>query len=180
MFEGTSIRLLAGCAFTSLLVVASVSDLRSRRIPNKVVAWLAVLGLVFSTTTLPGFRGLLFGLAGLGVGFAIWFPFYPLRLLGAGDVKLFAAASAWLGPALTFKAALIAMIAGGVLALVVLALQRRLREGAEQTALLWTSWTRLRQFRAAVPVSQASRQLPYGVALAIGAATAAWFPGLSF
>lgn len=180
MFLGTTFRLLAGGVFTALLLAVSVSDVRSRRIPNRLVLWLALLGLIFSTVSLSGVRGLGFGLAGLAVGFAIWFPFYPLRLLGAGDVKLFAAAGAWLGPGLALKAALISMLAGGVLALVVLVVQRRLREGAAQTAMLWTSWTRLGQFRAAVPVSQAARQLPYGVALAIGAAIAAWFPTLNF
>ncbi len=180
LFAGTWLRVLSGCVFTGLLAFASVSDLRFRRIPNRTVLLLAVSGLIFTTVTASGASGFIVALGGLLVGFSIWFPFYLLRLLGAGDVKLFAAAGAWLGPGLTLRAAVFAMLAGGVLALLVLAWQRRLREGAEHTALLWTAWTRLGRFRADIPVSQAARQLPYGVALALGAALAAWFPSLSF
>jgi Flp pilus assembly protein protease CpaA len=44
-----------------------------------------------------GVDGLLFGLAGFGAGFALFFTFWVFGICGGGDVKLFAALGAWVG-----------------------------------------------------------------------------------
>lgn len=183
MFAGSAVRVMAGALFTGLLVWASVSDVRSRRIPNLVVLLLMLGGLGWSLAT-GGIAGGVRGVSGLLVGFLIWIPFYAVRVLGAGDVKLFAAAGAWLGPAGALTGAVVAMVAGGALAVALLVAQRRLREGLEGTALLWTRLTRLSArpvvAAEAAPSLDKHKQLPYGVALAIGAAVVAWFPHFSF
>jgi len=56
---------------------------------------------------------------GLLVGLVVFFPFFALGGMGAGDVKLMAAIGAWLGPALAILTALYGAIAGGVLAIAV-------------------------------------------------------------
>ena len=179
MFVGTASGLLGGATFTLLLAYACVSDLRTRRIPNKLVLVIAASGVLFSLAAAPTLASLGRSVAGLLIGFAIWFPFYLLRLLGAGDVKLFAAAGAWLGPALTLKAALLSALAGGVLSVVFL-----LADGALVTTLggllAWTANLRRNRWVHPVALSQVKRQLPYGVALSVGAALAAWFPTLFF
>ncbi|HBI68974.1 MAG TPA: hypothetical protein DDZ22_08115, partial [Massilia sp.] len=64
---------------------------------------------------------------GLGLGLAFLLPMYALRLIGAGDVKLLAMVGAFVGAGQILSIALIALIAGGVLALLVAAWQGSLR-----------------------------------------------------
>jgi prepilin peptidase CpaA len=95
--------------------------------------------------------------------------------MGAGDVKLFAAAGAWLGPMRTLDGALIAAFAGGVLAAVWM-----LRAyGLAGTAVAASMSVRSPKTVVNHPVDpQSHRAIPYGVALSIGAALAAWFPDM--
>lgn len=70
------------------LLVASVTDLQRRRIPN----WLTGPGILVGLTlhaALSGGMGLLSCLLSLGVWFALGFGFYVMvRGIGAGDIKL--------------------------------------------------------------------------------------------
>ena len=51
------------------------------------------------------------------VGVALFFPFFALGGMGAGDVKLLAALAAWLGPIDAVYMAMFSSIAGGVIGL---------------------------------------------------------------
>src|SRR5947209_11249935 len=77
--------------------VAAYTDLRSRRIPNWLTLSAAVIGLGLNLA-LGGAAGGLTAVLGLGLGLAMLLPFYLLRAVGAGDVKLLAALGALLGP----------------------------------------------------------------------------------
>jgi prepilin peptidase CpaA len=114
-------------------------------------------------------------LIGFALGFALWIPFYAMRMLGAGDVKLFAAASCWLAPSQIFGAALLSSLAGGVLSVVGLMLAHgvglttfRIAHAVRDPRLLATP--------LAVPAGR--RTLPYGLAMAVGLAVVGWFPNL--
>lgn len=172
MFAG-SFGLSAGVVFTVLVLYAALQDVRSRRIPNVVVAVLGVLGIIYSVVVEPGTTGLLRGVGGFATGLVCWLPFYALGWLGAGDVKLFAGAGAWLGPLRTVEGALIGALAGAVL------------------AVGWMVWSYgLKRTATTLSVATAApailapdgrhidrrRTLPYGVALAVGALAAAWLP----
>ncbi|NBO92738.1 MAG: prepilin peptidase [Planctomycetia bacterium] len=54
--------------------------------------------------------GLIFALAGLVTGFLIFFGIWMLGGCGGGDVKLFAAVGAWLGPYLSYLVLLLTVI----------------------------------------------------------------------
>jgi prepilin peptidase CpaA len=174
MFADSQLGMLLGLIFTLLLASACVSDLRTRRIPNALVLTTALIGIGYSVAIAPYVEGGLGALSGIGIGLVIWLPLYVLRLLGAGDVKFFAAASAWLGPAIALEAALLSAICGGVLALV--QLWRR-----DSWLLTLTNLSlAIKQPRALAElprVANAPRRLPYGVAMAAGLSIAAWFPG---
>ena len=178
MFLSSPLGEAAGVLFTLLLVAACVTDARARRIPNALVLALGLTGLGFSIVESPVLAGLARGSAGLVTGLAIWLPFWLLRKLGAGDVKLFAAAGAWLGPESAVIAALVAALLGGVLTLGWL-----LREqGFLRTAR--GLWLRTATVRSGVEapgllVVPATKRVPYGIALAAGAALVAWLPGLA-
>jgi prepilin peptidase CpaA len=101
-----------------------------------------------------------------------------LRVVGAGDVKLAAAIGVWLGPAGVLEASVLAALAGGVIAVGVLARRGRLGRLALSLAL-WVG--ALRHGHVTKPLaSDTTDVLPYGVALAAGALLVGWLPAASF
>lgn len=97
---------------------ACATDLRDGRIPN-VLTFGAILVAIIVHGLLPQGQG--WAHVGLGTlaGLAVFFPFFALGGMGAGDVKLMAALGAWLGPGTVILVALYGAIAGGVLAIIV-------------------------------------------------------------
>jgi prepilin peptidase CpaA len=94
-------RFIAYLPMLLLLVLAAKTDLRTRRIPNKVTLALVTLGLVraaISTMITPASGNLMFALQGIAAGAVLTLIFYAVGALGAGDVKLMAGLGAWLGP----------------------------------------------------------------------------------
>jgi prepilin peptidase CpaA len=168
--------LAAAGALLALLASACVMDVRERRIPNKLVAFVLVIGVLVSTAVDPVVPGLLRAVSGAAIGLAIWLPGWLLRMMGAGDVKLFAAAGAWLGPAGAVNAAIAAAVIGGVLALVWM-LRRRGRTRTGQA--LWAATAAPRTLLAARSDPASARDLvPYSVAIAAGVLVQLAFPGL--
>ena len=176
MFSGSVAQIVWGVVFTLLLLFGCVTDLRSRRIPNELVLATLIAGWLFALSSADPWRAIQLSIAGTALGFAIWIGFYILGAIGAGDVKFFAAAGAWLGPGLTWRAALIAALAGSVLAIGMLLLEKRLGSSLRRIALAISART-LTVVPDASDSSTKHRRLPYGVALAVGALVAAWFPG---
>lgn len=99
----------------AVLAIAIGCDLRLRRIPNGLTGAAACAGLVASLA--PGGIGLRDALGGLAIGLLPLLPLYACRAMGAGDVKLMAAAGTFLGMADTFAALVYAAALGGLLAL---------------------------------------------------------------
>jgi len=164
--------LVAGLVYSTILVVAAIGDLRTRRIPNKLVAVLAVAGIVYSVMRAPLASGLLQAGGGLLAGLACWLPFYMLGWLGAGDVKLYAAAGAWLGPARAAEGALIAALFGAVLSLIWMMKSHGVKETAQTLGMAAATPGMLSRSSG----SGKRSTLPYGVAIAFGAIWAAWMP----
>ena len=159
---------------TVLLLAACGTDLRARRIPNALVltvfvaallrAGLAVAGT--SGAAVPGFAATPASAAlGALCGLALWLPLYAVGAFGAGDVKLFAAAAAWLGPAAVPRATLYAALAGGVLGLVWF--------GARRLAPLAPAVT-ARALPAIYTTATGRSRVPYGLAIAAGVLGVVW------
>jgi prepilin peptidase CpaA len=163
--------------FTLLLGTACVYDVRTRKIPNWLVVALAISGLTYSVLAAPGPRGLIPSVLGLLVGLAIWLPSWLFRLLGAGDVKLFAAACTWLGARGALEGAILAAFAGGVLALIWMLRYRGLRGSA---LTVWAASVHPKSLIQPVTGVSSAPALPYTVPLAIGAMVVAWFPRILF
>lgn len=178
MFTGSYVHLAGGAVFTVLLIAGCLTDVRTRKIPNELVIAILVTGWVFALSSSSVARGLGMSLGGTAIGFAIWIPFYLVGVIGAGDVKFFAAAGAWLGPSLTWRAALLAAVAGGILAVLYLLMERRLGGTLRRMALAAASGSLSRAPEQLIAPGARHRPLPYGVALAIGALVTAWFPRL--
>ena len=98
--------------------IACGTDLRSSRIPNWLTFSAIAAGVLYHALAPSGAGAPMAGL-GLLAGLLVFFPFFALGALGAGDVKLMAALGAWLGWQPIVYVALYGAIAGGVLAVVV-------------------------------------------------------------
>jgi prepilin peptidase CpaA len=148
--------------------VATVIDLRSRRIPNNLTAAMAVLGIGLSATGSSGIS-VLAAFGGLVLGLLLMMPGYGLGATGAGDIKLMGAVGAIVGPSLIVWAFLFTSVAGGVLALIIAT--RRKRLGATLTGtgrLVAAPATAQQQIKAAGSGSR----FAYGPAIAIGSVIA--------
>ncbi len=167
-----------------VVIIAGVSDFRTRRVPN----WLTLSGVVLGiglNSFLYETEGLWTSLKGLGLALLIYLPLYMLRGMGAGDVKLMAAVGAIAGPANWFGILVLTSVFGALSAIVLVTFKHRLR----QTFLnIWVILISLRHRQAPfesnpqldVRNEQAIR-LPHAVVIACGtltflAAAAIWAP----
>ena len=103
-----------------LTALATGADVRTRRVPNILTGPALLLG-IGAHLALGGTSGALGALAGAVVAGLLLFPGWFSGWMGAGDVKLMAAVGAWLAFPLSVYAALAALVAGGVISLVVAA-----------------------------------------------------------
>lgn len=158
---------------TTVLMAGCVSDMRARRIPNGLVgvAALTSLGLALHAR---GWEGLWFAAGGAATGLGIWLPFWLLRMLGAGDVKFFAATATWLGPAGAIEAALITGLCGGLLSV----LYVMHRHGLRSTVFRVTQSLHHPLVLREPSQSAFEDRIPYALAMAAGIAIAAFRPGV--
>jgi prepilin peptidase CpaA len=120
-------------------LVACVTDVRTRRIPNVLTFGAAAAALLAHGFT-PGGSGVLMAAGGWAVGAALFLPFFALGGMGAGDVKLLAALGAWLGPLDAFWLAVYASIAGGLLAVVIALWHGYLGQALRNVWTMLTYW----------------------------------------
>ena len=101
-----------------LLLVASISDYCTYKIPNCLTAGGIFFALIYNTAV-PFYRdhGFLWALGGMVIGFLVMLPCYVIRVMGAGDVKLMAMVGAFLGVSDAISAILYSLIVGGVAAI---------------------------------------------------------------
>ena len=123
----------------AVALVACVTDVRSRRIPNALTFSAAALAVLVHGAV-GGFGGLVAAIGGWLLGVALFLPFFALGGMGAGDVKLLAALGAWLGPRETFWVAIYASMAGGLMAVAVALGSGYLKTALQNVRNLTTYW----------------------------------------
>jgi prepilin peptidase CpaA len=154
----------------ALIAIAAVSDIRSRRISN----WLTFGGMLVGLGTnaaLLGLGGLRTSALGLLVGFGVYFALYLFRAIGAGDVKLMGAVGALVGPSNWWSVFLIASIAGGLFALIAIAVRGRFRHTLWNIGFAFNEVLHLRApFLASEEMdvgSSRAMRLPHAVPIAV-------------
>jgi len=178
---------LSALALGAWLLLAAVSDVRSRRIPNWVVAGGMLSGLALQALAPAGtglfnfwWGGLGFGSALLGLlaGLGLFLPLHLLRIVGAGDVKLLAMVGVWLGPQLLLGATLLTLLAGGAMAIVMMLASGTARRVLSNVRLLLTTFVvgaHTGRFTSMDATMTSDVRLPYAVAIATGTfAQLAW------
>jgi prepilin peptidase CpaA len=136
-----------------LLVVAAVIDVRTFTISNGLNATVAMLApLYWWSIGLPLWPDAAIQVAVAAGVFLVLAATFYMGMMGGGDVKLAAALALWFKPFTTLKILVIMSLAGGLLTLVVLLVHKK---------------------RGKAPIagdtSAARPEVPYGVAIAIGA-----------
>ena len=164
-----------------LLVIATVQDLRFRRIPNSLVFSTSLLALADSWLGVHEGTGVANTLGGLLTGLALMLPGYLLRAMGGGDVKLMAAVGAVVGFPNVLTAVLGSLIAGGALSILhalrtgqILQMLQNVQAIVMNALLLAPTGGSARQ---AFKGTSAGR-IPYALAIAIGSASAVWITTL--
>jgi prepilin peptidase CpaA len=153
---------LAVSLFAALMILAAMKDLTSFTIPNWICAALA---LSFAPAALLAGAPLAVVGVSLGVGLAalaLAIGLFAFGWVGGGDAKLLAAAALWMGLKGLAAFANYTALAGGGLALTLVALRSVWMRPLTQTGPAWAR-------RLATPGEAA----PYGVAIAAGS-LAAW------
>ena len=176
--HGRQSLLIMTAAYTfigTLLALACISDLRTRRIPNVLTFSAAASALIFHLAT-GGWNAAVWSVAGLVVGALLFFPMFALRGMGAGDVKLLAALGAWLGPGQVAVVALATSIAGGVIAVVVALAYGYLRKAWSNLYVLLMHWrvAGVRPLPAVTLEGTRGPRLAYAFPIAIGTVVTLW------
>lgn len=144
-------------------------DMRTRRIPNALTVLLAAAGVGLAGS---GLSGITIGasLAGVALGLVLMLPGHVFGATGAGDVKLFAALGALIGPAHIVTAFLYTALAGGALALIIAIRRQRLRQTIGGAAELLASAA---GNVAAIESPLENNRFAYAPAIAVGTMLAA-------
>ncbi|MCM3602697.1 A24 family peptidase [Robertmurraya korlensis] len=138
--------------YTVLLITLAISlytDIRERRILNKVTLPATIAGFIFYSFDL-GLQGLLYSLTGFVVGFLMLLIPYLLGGMGAGDVKLMAAIGALTGAAFTLQSFFYTAIIGGIISAILILKNRG----------IWR--------KAGSPKNREPITFPYGVPIVLG------------
>jgi prepilin peptidase CpaA len=151
------------------LAVATVSDIRSRRIPNWVVAPL-IVGGILASAILHGPRGLGESILGVVLAAFVMGTLYRLGGMGMGDVKLFAAIGAWIWPGQLMLALVMTAMAGGVMAVIWALCRGHFKDSFHGAGeLLFGAWKQgFRPHPSLALTNPASHSMPYAPAIAIG------------
>lgn len=147
-----------------LLGAAAAVDVYRRKIPNVISLGGAILGLALWMQH-DGISGVAAGLTGWLVGAALFFPFYVLKGMGAGDIKLMGAVGVFLGALDVLLAGIVIALVGGSIAASVAISQRRLGAALRDSLSILIGRTPHARLGATASSSDA---IPYGLAIAAG------------
>ena len=153
-----------------LVVGAALADLRTRRIPN----WIALPGLIAGMVLNGYFRGssgVASAMLGALLGAAMFLGIYLAGGMGAGDVKLFAAVGAIVGPQSLLVIFVLTGILGGVAALALMLWRGKAGQAMGRTfglagQMLRMNWPQVR--RRSDLRAPGALTLPYGAVVAGG------------
>ena len=172
MFGITSLTVPTWAAIAAIAAAAAAAivDLRTRRIPNALTIPM-VVGAVLLHGSLEGAPGGMRALWGAVIAGGLLLPGWLMGWMGAGDVKAMAAVGAWLAYPAALVAVLAALIAGGVLSLIVAArhgMTGRVLAGAARLGV----WAANPRHAAAPPTS--GIRFPFAAAILVGGLVSLW------
>jgi len=150
-----------------VVIVAMVTDLRSRRIPN-VLTFSAFGAALVLRIAFEGWLGLGLALAGAIAAPGVLLLAHMGRGIGMGDLKLAAAVGAFLGPKLAVAAMLCGAVIGGVIAIALLMRRGHVLSDFFGLFLIGLPFMKPRKSVDPGATAPAALTMPYGVAIGIG------------
>jgi prepilin peptidase CpaA len=167
--------LVLNLTLSLILIGAAFFDIKERRIPNWIILFSLIAGLVLGA--LQSSSQLIFNVAGFFAGImALMIPF-AFGWMGAGDVKLFGAVGAVVGYKALPRIFFYSCIAAGTIALVALTLAR-----ARQMSFkyFWTDCkfmilTLGASLPQSTPLGSGGYSVPWGAAIGAGTIMAYYF-----
>lgn len=159
-----------------LLIVAVISDLRARKIPNLLLG-IGIIAAFAWNFYFQGLGGLMFSLKGFGVGVVLLVIPFMMGGMGSGDVKLLGMIGAFQGPSYAFSTFIWMALIGGVLAMFYLIKDGQLLSTFNRLGRGMVNAVKLQQgsvFLNSVEKKEFKVYFPYGVAIALGALAAYW------
>ena len=162
-----------------LLAAAVVTDLRSHRIPNILLAPALSLALLFNTMH-AGPDGLIVAVGGLTVGLAMLMPLYLVGGMGAGDVKLLGVVGCFLGPWGAVIAGMATVMVGGVFGIFAIAWRRFRPEFNKHATQMLNAPDVGTHGRAGLTLSGSQQRfthIAYAPAITAGTIAALWYIG---
>ena len=148
------------------MIAASISDVRERRISNRLNFSAVLVGLSLQFI-FGGLDGFVFGLKGFGIGLGVLLMPFVAGMMGGGDVKFAAAAGAFLGWRLLLVGLAVGVLLGGIAGAISLARQQKFKSafrGLTADILCLAGGVKPETLKS----TAASETIPYGVHLALG------------
>lgn len=108
-----------------LTIISAYTDAKENKIKNKILIPFLIIGLIVSTIT-GGLDGFISSIIGIILPFIGLYILYMINVLGAGDIKLFCTIGAITGYNFVINNFIYSILAGGVIALLILIFSRTL------------------------------------------------------
>ena len=143
--------------FAGCMIYAAVSDLRTFEIPNWVSGLVLATFVVIAATGMISWPDLQASLIASLIVFLVGFALFALGYFGAGDVKLLAAISLWMGWPLLGSYLILMVFSGGLLCLM-LVVFRRITLSPRLAGTGWVAQLHSRR-----------KEVPYAVAISLTA-----------
>ena len=151
-----------------ILIIASIQDVISLRIPNWVTLPGLAVGLFYFSLT-RGYEGFLFSLIGALTGLGLLIIPYIIGGTGAGDVKLMGAVGSFLGAHGVFIVFILSCILGGVYALFLLASKGVLFSTFKRYGkILWCLISTQKLIYIPPTIIEKALRVRFGVVIALG------------
>ena len=164
--------------FLATLAIGITTDIRARRVPNLLVVTMLVFAMIGALMAWSPAGSITQAMGGVLVGLALWLPFWLLGLLGAGDVKFFAAGAGWIGVPLAWRAALMAAVLGGVMGILMLIRHRGFRGTASDLMLQYQQASEIIASADVASAEAKARTFPYALPMGVAVGVAASSPQL--
>ena len=161
--------ILITLCIVSGMTMAAFWDMKTQKIPNLLTFPMMLLGLGYHGIA-NGVSGICFSAAGICIGICVFLIPYLLGGMGAGDAKLMGAAGAFLGAKGVILAALLAIVFGGIYAMVLLMMHHDyIRSLLRRMGIMGKTFFLTRQL-IPIPPAKDEKQpvLCYGVPIALG------------
>ncbi|MBU1076459.1 MAG: A24 family peptidase [Spirochaetes bacterium] len=152
------------------LTISGITDILKRKIYNVVTFPVMVMGFALNFY-LGGLNALISSLAGFGICTILFFMVYAWGGFGAGDAKLMMALGAIVGLELVFNFILYSVLAGGLMANIVIIKKRRFIKTWKRVLRFFLFMIPKYRLKSESLSKDESIAIPYGYAVSLGSLT---------